>query len=96
MIAAISANTGPIVSLLLKNKADPNITNESKANPLYLAIRSGQADLVPELLQAGASAKTTTPEGQPVLNFFCQHYQSCGFDEESGLTLLRQSLSAGA
>ena len=96
LIEAIVSKETSTVQLLLEHKADPNITNVSGANPLYLAIRSGQLLLIPDLLRAGARAGTTTPAGQPVLNFLCEHYHSCGYTEDTALALLRQLLSAGA
>lgn len=96
LIEAIRNRHIQAVRLLLRHGADPNIVNGAGTNPLYLAIRSGQGDLVPRLLEAGSAAGSTSPEGQPVLNFLCQHYQACGYTEEKAIAMLRELLHAGA
>ena len=96
LLAAIAAKEAKAARVILHHEADPNILNKTKVSPLYLALRSGQAALVPDLLKAGADANGVTPEGQPLLNFVCEQYKACGFDNTTGQPLVQQLLSAGA
>ena len=94
--ALIAAKEGKAARAILRHDANPNIVNAAKVSPLYLAIRSGQAGLVPDLLKAGADPNGTTPEGQPLLNFICEQYKACGLDDQTGTPIVQQLLTAGA
>ncbi len=59
-----TAKTGDydVVKELLEKKADPNINNEQKVTPLFIAIQEGQLDIVKELLRHKAEPNTINIE----------------------------------
>jgi len=64
---AVQANQPDIVSLLLKNGADPNAVNRYGITPLWLAATNGSVAVVRELLKAGADARVALPHGETSL-----------------------------
>ncbi len=96
LIEAIRKKQPETIRLLLEHGANPNISNSAKTNPLYLALRTRQTDLLPALIQAGASPDGLSPGGQPILAFLCEHFRSCGYEEEAAARLVEQFLAAGA
>jgi len=58
-----SSNAKSVVDILLENKADVNILNDSGETPLYTAVSSGLLDVVSEMLQTyGGNTNIPSPD----------------------------------
>lgn len=64
--AAATFNYG-FASLLLENRADPNLRTTSGATPLHFAARSGQSYLAAKLIEAGANSNVEDHQGRTPL-----------------------------
>jgi ankyrin repeat protein len=61
LYAACHAGRLEVVQLLLKNQADPNVTNDYGYSPMYWAAYKGHLEIVKALLAAGADPSLATP-----------------------------------
>lgn len=66
--AAIVNGLGLTVSLLLKNGADPNLSDNNNVKPLYIAVKYAHENIVRYLLNAGATPNWTDENGISALH----------------------------
>ncbi|MBI3440549.1 MAG: ankyrin repeat domain-containing protein [Proteobacteria bacterium] len=79
LLQALETNNTGIVRILLEHDADPNAMDCFGISPLIMAItRSGSAENVNLLLQAGADPNFITPQKQTALQVACSYGISDG------------------
>jgi ankyrin repeat protein len=62
--SATAANIVPIVKMLLKNGANPNVREGAGFTPLHTAANNGNPEIIQALIFAGADLQSQTKEGK--------------------------------
>lgn len=85
--SAAAAGHEPIVELLLKHGADPNIREQGSYTPLHAAAQNGDEDMIRTLLYGGADLLARSDDGKTPLDLALQegHTESARLLEE-GIT----------
>ncbi|XP_075968282.1 ankyrin repeat and SOCS box protein 2-like [Anarhichas minor] len=87
LLLAAGGRNVSCVDFLLKNGADPNISNKDRETPLFTACEQPNEDIVDLLLRSGAQVNRCSIQGRSALHEACSYGQ---------LKLCRMLLEAGA
>lgn len=69
LAASVMSEKIELANQLLKNKANPNITDSNGVSPLMLAIQFQKTDFVELLIKCGASKTITDKSGKSVFEY---------------------------
>jgi len=88
-----------LVDILLKHGADPNrgVSTSKYHNPLVIAVRNGNCDIVKALLNAGICVNAVTQEGKSTVCYCAENLITSSYDMSTKqLTAIRLLLQHGA